>query len=160
MNKTEKEGVKHHGNVGRTAFSKFKMRKFVDKQYGLLWVGQGSRTDYVVLEKGARGTVSALSWADKKGWLLGGFGQGLHCRTGKEEAPRLILFWEAAAIPLKEMEEPWEEPFLQKDCGNEGRKDGGAPCSSPVLGEQGHCSLCNCDLPCPLHNFISLFLTT
>lgn len=54
MNKTEKEGAKHHGNVGRTALSKFKMWKFVDKQYRLLWVGQGSRTDYVILEKRAR----------------------------------------------------------------------------------------------------------
>lgn len=45
----------------------------------------------MALEKRTRNEVLQVlsAWVNGKGWLLDGFGQGLHCRTGKEEAPRL-----------------------------------------------------------------------
>lgn len=91
------------------------------------------------------------AWVNVEGWLLDGFCQGLHCRTGKEEAPRLILplFWEETCLSFRRI------------VARRARKESDALWCSPVLGERGRCPLCSCgDLPCPLHNFISLFLTT
>lgn len=153
MNKTEKEeGVKHHGNVGRTALSKFKMWTLVDKQYRLLQGGQGSCTDDVVLQKRTRHEVLKVlsAWPNVKGWVLGGFGQGLHCRTGMEEVPgpSCLCFGKKAAFPLKGS---WQW--------GQGRRvvlRAAHLCWESKVTAHSNCG----DLPCPLHSLISLFLTT
>lgn len=83
--------------------------------------------------------VFSTWWVYTEGWVLVGFGWGLHYRTRKGDVPRLILLWQSL-------------PFLQKDCGNVGKE---GVCDTfwctPVLGEQVCCLVCNwSNLPCPL----------
>lgn len=81
------------------------------------------------------------------GWVLVGFGRGLHCSTGEGDVPRLILApcWEdprrsaKACLSFKRPVEVWA------------RKEPVIPWCTPVRGEQVCRSLRSwSNLPCPL----------
>lgn len=72
------------------------------------------------------------AWPNVKGGIIDGFWSGVTLQDREGGGSRLILplFWGEICFS-----------FRKRILAVKAKKEGGAPCSSPVLGEQGHCSL-------------------